>query len=129
MRQSLPDLNISSAGLGALVGHDVEATARSVAEEKGLSFPLHQARQLTSALCREADLILVMESGHREAVTAMCPEARGKVFLLGQGMQTPNIADPYRKGRQAFEVAFNQIEAASAAWTKRLSPQARKQAV
>lgn len=122
LRRALPDRNVSSAGLAALVGYDMEAMARAVAEENGLPCPVHQARQLTPSLCHEADLILVMEAGHKEGVTALCPEARGKVFLLAQGAPSSDIGDPYRKGRPAFERAYQQIGAATALWTKRLLP-------
>lgn len=121
LRRSLPGLDISSAGLGALVGHDMETTARAVAQVNGLECPTHQARQLTPALCREADLILVMESKHRDGVAQLCPEARGKVFLLAQGQEETDIPDPYRKGRVIFEAVYQQIEAASMRWASRLA--------
>lgn len=121
LRRQLPLLNISSAGLGALVGHDMENTARSVAESHNLNCPKHEARQLTANLCREADLILVMESKHRDGVAQICPEARGKVFLLAQGQEIQNIPDPYRKGRFVFEDVYMQIEAACKCWAERLT--------
>lgn len=120
LRRDLPDLQVSSAGLGALIGHDMEATARSIAEAHGLPCPKHEARQLTPMLCREADLILVMEGRHRDGVAQLCPEARGKVFLLAQGQQNPDIPDPYRKGKIVFETVYSQIETACAYWTARL---------
>lgn len=121
LKSALPGKHISSAGLGALVGHDMDAQARTVAEQQGLSCPKHQARQLTRELCHEADLILVMEQRHRDGVTKLCPEARGKVFLLGQGATPADIADPYRKSDKIFETTYEQLHQACMAWAQRLA--------
>lgn len=121
LQAALPQKHISSAGLAAVVNHDMDAQARTVAERHGLHCPKHTARQLTREICREADLILVMEDRHREGVTQLCPEARGKVFLLEQGATPADIADPYRKSDKIFETTFEQLRQACLAWTQRLA--------
>lgn len=121
LQKDLPGKHISSAGLGALVGHDMDQQARAVAERSGLECPQHYARQLTRELCHQAELILVMESRHREGVTQLCPEARGKVFLLAQGLERSDIADPYRKSESVFEQTYEQLQQACTAWVQRLS--------
>ena len=125
LKAALPHKHISSAGLGALVGHDMDKQARAVAEHQGLYCPTHVARQLTRDLCHEADLILVMEQRHREGVAQLCPEVRGKVFLLGHSKSSPNkspdIADPYRKSDTFFESTYEQLHHACQAWVKRLA--------
>ena len=60
LRELKPEKAVSSAGLVGLVGQDMEATARAVAEEDGLDCGAHVARKLDSELCRDSDLILVM---------------------------------------------------------------------
>lgn len=125
LKAALPGKHISSAGLGALVGHDMDKQARAVAEQHGLICPKHEARQLTRVLCHEADLILVMEQRHRDGVTQLCPEARGKVFLLGQGSSAADtaadIADPYRKSKSFFETTYEQLHRACQVWAQRLA--------
>jgi len=120
LKAALPGKQISSAGLGALVGHDMDATARQVAEAHGLNCSRHVAAQLTRELCHQADLILVMENRHREGVTQVCPEARGKVFLLAQGLNPNEIADPYRKSEAVFTQTYVQLQQACSAWAQRL---------
>lgn len=61
LKSALPEKNIASAGLGAIVGHAADETASSVADENGVSLQGHVAQQLTSGMCRDYDLILVME--------------------------------------------------------------------
>ena len=121
LKAALPSKHISSAGLGALVGHDMNTQAKAVAERAGLNCPLHHARQLTRELCHETDLILVMENRHREGVTQLCPEARGKVFLLAQGLVPSDIADPYRKSDAVFAQTYEQLQQACTAWVQRLT--------
>ncbi len=121
LQQALPHKRVSSAGLAAVVGADMEPAAREVAESQGLQCPKHTARQLTRELCYAADIILVMESRHREGVTQLCPEARGKIFLLAQGQTPSEIADPYRKPVAVFEKTYTQLHQACLAWQQRLS--------
>lgn len=125
LKAALPQKHISSAGLGALVGHDMDLQARAVAEQRGLACPKHVARQLTRELCHDAELILVMEQRHREGVTQLCPEARGKVFLLGQTKtathESADIADPYRQSDAVFEATYEHLHRACLAWAQRLA--------
>ena len=99
----------------------MDPNARSVAESHGLFCPAHRARQLTRELCLDADLILVMESRHRDAVARLCPEARGKTFLLDAGRPALDIHDPYRRSNDIFERVYAQIEAGCDAWAKKLA--------
>ena len=120
LKSLLPNKHIASAGVGALVGKPADKTAAVVAAEKGISLEGHVARQLTSELCREYDLILVMEKGHIEAVSNIAPEARGKTMLFGQWIGQIDIPDPYRQSREAFDHAYSLIDQAAKAWAKKL---------
>src|SRR5699024_3757934 len=108
-------------GLGAMVGHDTDATAQKVAKQHGLECPTHSARQLTKELCREADVILVMENKHKESVSRLAPEVRGKTFLLGQWNNNQEIPDPYKKSEEAFQHVYQLIATNSNLWAKKLS--------
>ncbi|EHD22423.1 MULTISPECIES: protein-tyrosine-phosphatase [Brenneria] len=121
LKQALPAKQVSSAGLGALVGKPADATASEVASQHGLSLAGHCAQQLTSALCRQYDLILVMEKGHIDAVCRIAPEVRGKTMLFGHWLNQQEIADPYRKSREAFEFVYSQLEQSAQKWVQALS--------
>ncbi|WP_415720275.1 protein tyrosine phosphatase [Photobacterium ganghwense] len=120
LKSLLPHKHIASAGVGALVGKPADAKAAEVALEHGVSMEGHNARQLTAEICREYDLILVMEKGHIEAVTRIAPEARGKTMLFGQWIGQKDIPDPYRQSREAFEHAYALIEESADAWAKKI---------
>lgn len=121
LKRALPGKNIASAGLGALVGKPADATAAEVAATHGLSLEGHSAQQLTSSLCRQYDLILVMEKGHIDAVGRVAPEVRGKTMLFGHWLNQQEIADPYRKSHEAFEFVYSQLEQSAQKWVQALS--------
>lgn len=120
-KRALPDLDVRSAGLGALVGHPADKTASEVAAAQGLSLEGHEAQQLTAEMCRNVDLILVMEKRHIEQVNRIDPAARGKTMLLGHWLNQKEIADPYRKSREAFEEIYGLLENATQKWVNVLS--------
>lgn len=113
------DIRVESAGLGALVGEPASAFSVELMRERGLDITAHRAQQLTPEVVARADLVLVMESGHRRAIDAMEPTARGKVFRLGE-WQDAEIPDPYRQPREAFEEALELIDRGVTDWVKRL---------
>ena len=120
LKSLLPNKEIASAGVGALVGKPADKQACAVAQEHGISLEGHQAQQLTADLCHDFDLILVMEHGHINAVTEIAPEARGKTMLLGHWVGQLDIPDPYRQSKEAFEYAYQLIEKSAAAWVSKL---------
>ncbi|MFV8988232.1 protein tyrosine phosphatase [Serratia fonticola] len=117
----LPNKKIASAGLGALIGKSADATATEVAITHALSLNGHQAQQLTSAMCREYDLILVMEKKHIDAVCRIAPEVRGKTMLFGHWLDQREIADPYRQSREAFEFVYRLLDESAQKWAKAIS--------
>lgn len=114
------DIQISSAGLGALVGKPVDSTAAQVMDAAGYQLPAHQARQLTTDMLRAADLVLVMEQKHLQSVHSILPEARGKTFLFGKWLDNREVPDPYRQQLPAFEHVFRILDEAADAWLVRI---------
>ena len=124
LQAKLPNKQITSAGIATvksgLAGKSADKMAAEVALAHGYSLEGHQAQQLTSELCRDYDLILVMEKGHIDAVTRIAPEARGKTMLFGQWIGQQDIPDPYRQSKEAFDHAYELIEKAAVAWAKKI---------
>lgn len=116
MRNCLPEKKISSAGLGAMVGKPADEMAQEVALSHELSLENHEGKQLTAKMCREFDLILVMEKSHIEAVCRLAPEVRGKTMLFGHWIGQREIADPYRQSREAFEFVYGLLEQSAQKW-------------
>lgn len=107
---------VGSAGLGALVGHAMDPTALELLHEHGVEGDAHRARQASSGLLRQSDLILAMEKRHIAELNRMAPEVSGKVFLLDRWGQGADIPDPYRQSRPAFEHVYKLIDRAVSGW-------------
>lgn len=120
LQSAKPELMISSAGLIGLEGHDMDPTARDVAEKNRLQCGLHRARKLTSTMCSNSDLILVMETRQKDRLSQRFPQASGKTFLITHWNGGHDIPDPYKRGRDAFEQIYPMMEAATQAWAEKL---------
>lgn len=120
LQAALPNKQVDSAGLHAMVDKDMDQQARTVAEQNGLVCKTHCARQLTSQLGREYDLILVMEKRHRDEIAERFPELMAKTMLLGKWEGDKDIPDPYRKSDEVFEQIYKRIDAAVQSWAKKL---------
>ena len=124
MRQRLVEAThwqgtVHSAGIGALVDHAADESTQALMQAQGINLETHRARQLTVEILRDADLVLVMERHHRQAVLDMYPAARGKTYLLGH-WRNSEIADPYRRGREAHAESLRLIELAVESWLEKL---------
>lgn len=123
LKKYQPALTVDSAGLGALVGRSADASAVSVAADNQLSLEGHCARQITGKMCREYDLILVMEKRHIARLCEIAPEMRGKVMLFGHWDNEREIPDPYRKSREAFEAIYTLLDQSARHWAQALQAQ------
>ena len=115
------NIQIASAGLGALVGHGADATAQSLMSKMDINLSEHKAQQLNTQLINEYDLILVMEKGHINAAHNIAPSSKGKVHLLGKWSDF-EIPDPYKQSQREFEVALELIERGIDEWIDKFWP-------
>lgn len=119
-------IDVSSAGLGALVGHAADKTAAIVAATNGISLDGHRARQFSRELGVKTDLIIVMEQRHRHEIIQTNPDLSGKVMLFDHWLGAKGIIDPYGRSQQFHEETFAKIDEASSAWIDRLMTLSRK---
>lgn len=119
LARDLPGHTVWSAGLGALVGEPADPLSVQVAAAHGLDISAHRAQQVTSWMCQQTELILVMEQSHKSQLEQQFPMVRGKVFALGQYGQF-EISDPYLQPREAFDTAFAAISQGVADWVPRI---------
>jgi protein-tyrosine phosphatase len=78
----IPEIQIASAGTMAVVGEGMPLQAAAMAVELGGDPDGHIARQITTDLVDDADLILVAAREHRAAVAQLVPRASRKTFTL-----------------------------------------------
>lgn len=128
LKQQLPGRQLQSAGLQALVGQGVDATAAEIATAAGLDVSAHKARLISAEMVQWADLILVMSEHQRRHLGDEYPSALGKSLLLGHWVRTQNtgatrgaeIPDPYKKSREVFEHVHTLMHEATRLWAEKI---------
>ena len=115
------NISISSAGLNAIIGSPIDATAAQVLADNGIYYQSHTARQLQTSHLLDADIILAMEKNHINTILNLSPEIRGKVFLLGKWQNDREIPDPYKKSRTNYDHTYRLIDEGVRAWVQRIT--------
>ena len=107
---ALKRIKITSAGTKASGGGRVNDVVALIARNHGFSLRQHTAEPLSTGLMKRADLILVMEQGHKDFILEKWPEAKEKVFRLmeygWQGedvVETLDVPDPTGKNVDDFK--------------------------
>jgi protein-tyrosine phosphatase len=93
-RAGYAGIEVSSAGIAALVGSGATRDASIVAAENGLSLADHRARQLTADLLATVDLVVGMQPHHTEYARRL--GAQDATTLSGP------VRDPYGLGLDAY---------------------------
>ena len=75
-------IEVSSGGTGALAGQPMERQARALLEAQGYAAHGFVARDLTSAMVADADLVLTATRAHRGAVMTLHPKAVRYTFTF-----------------------------------------------
>ena len=105
------DLQCESAGLSAF---PASPNAVEVMKQAGVDLSGHRASGLTAERIEKADRIIVMTASHKAAILRRCPEARSKVFLLGEFASGPSgdIADPFGGNTEVYQECFREMKSA-----------------
>jgi len=103
----IENLQISSAGTWTKDGQPATPDAIKLAESQQLDLTPHRSREITQEILNQSDLIIVMGSGHKEAITHEFPDCKERVFLLTEAVGEPpsDIPDPYYTDEPADIVA------------------------
>ncbi|MBS3180140.1 MULTISPECIES: hypothetical protein [unclassified Pseudoclavibacter] len=127
------DWTVSSAGVHALVGEDIDPTIREALGGVGIEPPLHVARQVDASMLEAADLVLAFEGTHRSWMLSEYPKSVRKTFTIRSAAsllaviprraspltylantKTPaggdlDFSDPYGRGREVADQAIADI--------------------
>lgn len=119
LKDSHPEVNVSSAGLGALVNHPAAPISRELMLARGIDISSHRARQMTSEIAFDSDLILTMSSEQTKQAEREYPGVKGRVHRIGKWDEY-DIADPFKRPKAAFEQALILIEQGINQWHRKL---------
>jgi protein-tyrosine phosphatase len=120
LASTCPNIEVSSAGIGALVGKDIDPDAAIAAEQCGVATRPHAARQLTAEILAQADLVLAMAPEHRRFIGENFPQALGKTMLFSRWDGDAGIEDPYRRSIEMHKLVIQEIMKAADSWAQRL---------
>jgi protein-tyrosine phosphatase len=87
-------VEVSSAGVAALVGDPIDTSSARVLADLGLDPNRHRARQFEPAMATEADLVLTAERSHRDDVIAAAPATFRHVFTMKEFARLVQHAGP-----------------------------------
>jgi len=85
---------VDSAGTWTVSGHRAQREAVELARSVGVNIRGHMTRELDVKMLTDADLVLVMEEGHKESIQVEFPFARNKVYLLSQVLEGVEVDIP-----------------------------------
>jgi protein-tyrosine phosphatase len=83
----IPDFRASSAGTRAVTAHPIHHDAALVLEKLGGDVSNFAARQLTSKIASDPDLVLTMTRAHRDTVLELAPHKLHSTFTLSEASQ------------------------------------------
>lgn len=92
---------VGSAGTWTVSGRSVSQDVMLAAQKFKLDLKDHTTYMLDAELIAAQNLILVMERGHKEALSVEFPAARKKIYLLSKAVddQEYDIPDPLKSGQ------------------------------
>jgi len=100
------DVEVLSAGVLAIEGTGVTPQTRELLAQEGINVSAHRAQRLTRQMVDASDFILVMSRGQEEAVMALAPEAKNRLFLLKEfakiSDENMDIDDPIGRGHDFY---------------------------
>lgn len=77
---------------------------------EGIDLEAHRAKPFTRDML-EADLILTMTQSHKDYIINRFPEAKGKVFTLGEfAGDNMEISDPFGHGVEVYKMVAEEIK-------------------
>lgn len=111
------DIQVGSAGVGAIPGHLACEHSIDVMAELGIDIRHYRSRPLTQDLVRKADFIFAMTYHHLDSILMIYPQAAEKTFLLREfEPNTPiserEISDPIGQSLSVYRKCRDQIKAA-----------------
>ena len=111
------DYKIMTAGTAGIAGMPPTYEAARVMSEQNIDLSGHRSSSLSDEMIREADLILVMERAHKEAILRHSGGAADKTYLLTEfgrrrseeKLVDPDIPDPIGKPLDFYRKVFDII--------------------
>ncbi len=106
------EYKVASAGTWTVEEHPPAPLAVEVMAERGVDISPHRSHRLTPQDIEDADLVVVMTQGQKEALALEFPQAKEKVYLLAElAGKSHDVKDPYGSDSlELYSQCADQIE-------------------
>jgi len=103
--------SVGSAGTWAQSGLPPDARALQDARNRKIDIKSHRSRLVNAFLLSQSNLVLVMETGQKEALQVEFPKERGKIYLLSEVAEgiLYDIPDPLGPNGATHEEIANEL--------------------
>lgn len=102
---------VASAGTWADDGFPASRNSAEVMKERGLDLSRHSSQIVTADLMARFNLILVMESNHKEALCFEFPPLADRFFMLSEmAGEKKLIEDPIGRELEAYRKCADEIQ-------------------
>ncbi len=111
--EGIKDVKVSSAGTATLSSYGIYGILEKVLKEEDIEISNYKPIQVTAEIVKDADLVLVMEKRHKEAILEMAPEVENRVFLLKEfagEKENLDIPDPIGQPEEAYRSRLQEIK-------------------
>ncbi len=103
-------VRVESAGVRAVAGAEVDPMIAVMLDELGVALAAKYATPVAERALSAADLVLVMEEAHRQALFYRLPSALPRIFLLSElAGRHDEVADPYGLPVAAYRTTLKQV--------------------
>jgi protein-tyrosine-phosphatase len=103
---------VESAGTWASDGAPAAQNAVELMARRGLDLSKHRSRTVTAAMLAQFQLILVMETNHKEALLIEFPTLKDRIFMLSEMVgRKISVADPVTKDISVYQLCAKEMEA------------------
>lgn len=110
------DIETLSAGTFAFLGMAPTRETQKLIGDIGMDAAGHRAQRVDLELIRQSDLVLTMETRHKEELVRQFPTEKGRVHLLGDfvGFHAfeAEVADPIGRSAEFYRLCFLRIREA-----------------
>jgi len=111
------DIEVTSAGIGAVGGQPPSHFSVEVMSELGLDIRNIRSKPVMAELVRKSDFIFVMTYGHLDSMLLLFPSAAEKTFLLREfetdlPVMEREVPDPIGQSKEMYRECRDQIRAA-----------------
>lgn len=119
LAKALPSLHVLSAGTSALVGHPAPPHAIEVMQEIGIDLTSHRGVLVSPEALRDASIVLVAASFHKDQLESRFPWVRGRVYRIGHWLGH-DIEDPWQRDLETFRRVRHALEQSVESWKDRM---------